>query len=132
MDGKIRQTFPKNERLCRKRLIDLLFSEGLSFVAFPLRVIYLPIDEKEMETAGLSAFVSVPKKKIKHAVDRNLLRRRIRESLRLRKGSLIRSLNEKEGSLLLAFIYLDRTITTYSVIDGGMEKLLRFIEEKVA
>ena len=55
-----RYTLSKEERLSWKRYIDLLFEKGQSFVAFPLRVVYLPMEE-EMP-ARASFLVSVPKK----------------------------------------------------------------------
>ena len=64
-----RYTLSKEERLSWKRYIDLLFEKGQSFVAFPLRVVYLPMEE-EMP-ARASFLVSVPKKKFKRAVKRN-------------------------------------------------------------
>ena len=64
-----RYTLSKEERLSWKRYIDLLFEKGQSFVAFPLRVVYLPMEE-EMP-ARASFLVSVPKKRFKRAVKRN-------------------------------------------------------------
>ena len=61
-----RYTLSKEERLSWKRYIDLLFEKGQSFVAFPLRVVYLPMEE-EMP-ARASFLVSVPKKRFKRAV----------------------------------------------------------------
>ena len=70
-----RYTLSKEERLSWKRYIDLLFEKGQSFVAFPLRVVYLPMEE-EMP-ARASFLVSVPKKKFKRAVKRNLIKRQV-------------------------------------------------------
>ena len=57
-----RYTLSKEERLSWKRYIDLLFEKGQSFVAFPLRVVYLPLEE-EM-SAPVSILISVPQEKI--------------------------------------------------------------------
>ena len=65
-----RYTLSKEERLSWKRYIDLLFAKGQSFVAFPLRVVYLPVEEESL--APVSILISVPKKKFKRAVKRNL------------------------------------------------------------
>jgi ribonuclease P protein component len=61
-----RYTLSKEERLSWKRYIDQLFAKGQSFVAFPLRVVYLPV--KEDSLAPVSILISVPKKKFKRAV----------------------------------------------------------------
>lgn len=55
-----RYTLSKEERLSWKRYIDLLFAKGQSFVAFPLRVVYLAVEEETL--APVSILVSVPKK----------------------------------------------------------------------
>jgi len=123
-------TFPKNERLSRKRHIDMLFQQGSSFVAHPLRVIYLPISPEGtpvvdgLSLAPVSMFVSVPKKKIKHAVDRNYIKRRIRESYRLRKADLFQSYAGKNKLLQLAIIYLSQEKVTFAKIDRAMEKVI--------
>ena len=101
-----RYTLSKEERLSWKRYIDLLFAKGQSFVAFPLRVVYLPI-EGEMP-ARVSFMVSVPKKKFKRVVKRNLIKRRVRETFRVRKYSLWESLEARNKNLLVAFLYLDK------------------------
>ena len=66
-----RYTLSKEERLSWKRYIDLLFAKGQSFVAFPLRVVYLAVEEETL--APVSILVSVPKKKFRRAVKRNFL-----------------------------------------------------------
>ena len=63
-----RYTLSKEERLSWKRYIDLLFAKGQSFVAFPLRVVYLAVEEETL--APVSILVSVPKKKFWRAVKR--------------------------------------------------------------
>ena len=78
-----RYSLSKEERLSWKRYIDQLFAEGQSFVAFPLRVVYLPLEEQMQ--APVSILISVSKKKFKRAVKRNLIKRQVREAYRVRK-----------------------------------------------
>lgn len=98
-----RYTLSKEERLSWKRYIDLLFEKGQSFVAFPLRVVYLPMEE-EMP-ARASFLVSVPKKRFKRAVKRNLIKRQVREAYRVRKYDLLEPLEAKNKGMLIAFLY---------------------------
>ena len=124
-----KHTFPKNERLSWKRHIDRLFQEGASFVVFPLRVIYLPIDKDDSD-ASVSMLVSVAKKRLKHAVNRNYIKRRVRESYRLRKHDLMCLYSEKNKKLLLAFLYLDNTNSSFEKIDRAMTKVIQTIQAK--
>ncbi len=116
-------TFPKQERLSWKRHIDLLFANGRSFVAFPLRVIYLPVEEDALP-APASVLISVPKKKFKRAVKRNLIKRRMREAYRIHKHDLFDALANNQQRMLVAFLYLDKEILPFSEIEKAMQKVL--------
>ena len=77
---KRRYTLNKSERLCSKKLIERLFAGGnKSFPSFPLRVVYMTLDTEET-TADASILISVPKKRFKHAIKRNLVKRQVREA----------------------------------------------------
>ena len=123
-----RYTLSKEERLSWKRYIDLLFAEGQSFVAFPLRVIYLPLEE-EMP-ARASFLVSVPKKKFKRAVKRNLIKRQVREAYRVRKYDLLDPLEAKRKRMLIAFLYIDKEVHPFSKIEKAMDKAIQLLSEK--
>ena len=122
-------TLSKDERISWKRHIDLLFASGESFIAFPFRIIYLALEE-EMP-AQVSIMVSVPKKKFKRAVKRNLIKRQAREAYRLQKYDLIDPLAEKNKSLLVAFLYVDKVVQPIEVVEKGMRKAIRLLNEKV-
>lgn len=123
-----RYTLSKEERLSWKRYIDLLFEKGQSFIAFPLRVVYLPMEE-EMR-APVSMMISVPKKKFKRAVKRNLIKRQVREAYRMRKYDLIEPLTEKNKGMLVAFLYVDKEIHPFADIEKAMNKAIRILREK--
>ena len=81
-------TFPKEEHLCRKKLIDELFSgRGSSFGVYPLRLIWLKAEAPT--TTPPQVLISVSKRTFKRAVDRNRLKRLIREAYRLNKYRLL-------------------------------------------
>jgi ribonuclease P protein component len=124
-----RYTLSKEERLSWKRYIDLLFTKGQSFVAFPLRVVYLPVEEDSL--APVSILISVPKKKFKRAVKRNLIKRQIREVYRVRKYTLIDPLVEKNSRMLVAFLYLDKEIRSFAEMEKAMTKALTTLVNKV-
>ncbi|MDR1202605.1 MAG: ribonuclease P protein component [Tannerellaceae bacterium] len=128
MVSKRQYTFSKEERLSWKRHIDLLFERGQSFVAFPLRVIYLPLDEKK--EIPVSILVSVSKKKFKRAVERNQIKRRVREAYRTQKHDLTMPLTEKEKAMFVAFLYLDKEIHSFSTIEKAMKKAIKILYVK--
>lgn len=124
-----RFTLTKEERLSWKRYIDLLFEKGQSFVAFPLRVIYLAVEPGM--PAPASMLVSVSKKKFKRAVKRNKVKRQVREAYRLQKPDLINLLEEKEKNLLVAFLYLDNEIHPHTKMEKAMRKTITLLKEKI-
>lgn len=112
-------TFPKKERLCRKKLIGSLFTSGVSFTVFPFRIIY--ILDFECNNNPLQVLFSVPKKRLKRAVQRNLVRRRAKEVFRLNKHLLCEQIPENH-KLILAFVYIDDNIQSYNCIKKGVIK----------
>lgn len=122
-----RYTLSKEERLSWKRYIDLLFAKGQSFVAFPLRVVYLLVEES---VAPVSILVSVPKKKFKRAVKRNLIKRQVREAYRIHKYTLVDPLTIQSKHMLVAFLYLDKEIHPFSMIEKAMVKALGILSNK--
>ena len=126
----MRHTLPKEERLSWKRHIDYLFEQGKSFIAYPLRVVYVVMEAGELK-APASFLVSVSKKKFKRAVKRNRVKRQVREAYRTRKSDLFTTLDQNGKSLLVAFLYLEKETLPSSSIDKAMVKALRTLGEKV-
>ena len=105
-------TFKKEERLCSKKFVDLLFKNGSSFLLYPFRLTYLPFvpDPGESRPFPVQVVINVAKKRYKRAVDRNLIKRRIREVYRLQKANLLyRPLKQHEKNLLLSVQFVGKT-----------------------
>ncbi len=102
-------TFNKEERLCSRKLLDLVFKNGSSFLLYPYRVSYLFVADNHQYP--VQVVVNVAKKRYKRAVDRNLIKRRCREAYRLQKEQeLYALLPESEQLLLLSLQFVGKKI----------------------
>ncbi len=80
-------SFPKKEKLKSEKIIQRLFTEGKHLFKYPIKLVYLSPSDVSMP-AQIQIAVSVPKKRFKKAVDRNTLKRRMREGVRAHKHYL--------------------------------------------
>jgi ribonuclease P protein component len=123
-------TFTKEERLCNKKLIDELFHKGSSFLCYPFKVSWLIVDDPQPFPAQV--LFSVSKKRYKRAVDRNLIKRRIRESYRLHKQQYLYSLlADPAKKIVFSIGYIGKEITPYDFIEKKMLKLLTQLIEQI-
>jgi ribonuclease P protein component len=122
--------FKKEERLCSKATIEALYANGKSVAAYPLRAVYLPLEADEKAPAA-SILIAVSKKRFKHATDRNLVKRRLREAYRLNKHILVDALHAQETpqKMALAFIWLDSKRHDTREVAQKVKKLLHHIAE---
>ena len=120
----------KDEKLCSRTAVNNLFDEGTSLMAFPLRAAY------RLRRRGdhpIQFLITIPKKRIRKAVQRVTLRRRTREAYRLNRHQLLSPVLEQQGiGVDIAFIYLDSTPVPYSVIEEKMNSLLSRIAQAAA
>lgn len=123
--------FGKQEKLKSRKVIDALFKDGKSCAAFPLRVKYrfYPIQETAVP---VQAGVSVSKRHFKRAVDRNRLKRLMREAYRLQKQDFLKTVAEKKIEAVLFFIYTDKSLTSFAVIYKAMAACLQQLLQKVS
>jgi ribonuclease P protein component len=110
------QTFSKHERIYKRKEIQELFLKGSSFYLYPFSVKFSTSEE----AANNSILVSVSKRIYKRAVDRNLLKRRIKEAYRLNKNTLA------QKGFSVAFVYTSKKQHDFSFIE---EKLIKVLEK---
>lgn len=116
-------TFTKEERLCNKKLIDQLYHNGSSFLCYPFRVSWL--DNPEPQPYPAQILFSVPKKRYKHAVDRNLVKRLMREAYRLHKQQhLYDILQQADKKIIVSVGYVGKEIEPYLFIEKKMLRML--------
>ena len=123
------QTFPKNERLCGKTTIDNLFTNGSSIKDSPFRLVW-NTEEFDNDTIAKTLIV-VPKKNIKNAANRNVLKRRMREAFRSYKSALYTKIKSKKQQLAIAIIYQEQERLPYKVIEEKIKLILDRLSEEI-
>lgn len=147
----VRNKFSKQERLCSLTAIGELFSKGNSFFVFPLKVVFLIDDDSgpigladEESTIKQDSFqhkesspkegivckvlFSVPKKQFRHAVDRNRIKRQLREAFRLQKHEMIEHFKADKKQISLAFVYTSKGKVPFSTLSDALNNSLRKIQ----
>lgn len=128
MDNRLR----KKERLCSRYLIDRLFTPGnsRSLSAYPLRLVYhIEKTEEGEANNGVSLLISVPKRCFKHAVDRNHVKRLVREAYRTNK-QLLNLPEDTEAQI--AVIWLDNKHYPTEIVTEKIKNLLQRLNESCA
>ncbi len=123
-------TLPKSERLYLRNAISELFAKGKGFVVFPYRVIYRLLPESDPQEARVAIMTIAPKKKFKHAVDRNRVKRLTREAYRIHKIPLMDQLKEDNLKLQVAFIYMDNRFLTFQQTEERLLQILKTLGQK--
>jgi ribonuclease P protein component len=123
--------FGKEEKLKSRKLVEDLFVRGNGINVFPIRVLYkfLPLttDEKSLLQVG----VSVSSKNFKKAVDRNRIKRLLRETYRLQKKDFLLLLKERNLKGYVFFIYTDKALPAYQIVFDTMTKCLKSLDRKI-
>lgn len=121
--------FPKRERITSQKLIDHIFGGGRnkSFAAFPLRAVWM-VTARGSYDEPLQVLVSVPKKRLHHAVDRNRAKRQVREAWRLQKQVLLEKL-PADKRLVVALMWQSDHEEATSLVHSRIGRLLNHIAE---
>ena len=120
-------TYSKKEKLKSKKLIDKLFTEGQSISAFPLRLVYMQttFDDNIVGKTG----VSVSKRNFKTAVDRNHIKRLLREVYRLNKTKYFNNITTQYAFMIL---YICTNKPTFNEVENRMKLLFEKFQTKVS
>ncbi len=122
-------SFRRSERLKSRKLIQQLFREGRSLVQFPLRLVWMPVAEPR-SASPVQFAATVPRKRFRRAVQRNRLRRRIKEAYRLHKHELHARVPAGRQVACMA-IYLSPEPLAYAEIERAMVAALRRAGKKI-
>lgn len=121
-----RNTFGKEEHLCGKTTVDELYKVGESFFLYPFRVVYQKVGQ---EPVPVQCLVNAPKRKFKHAVDRNRLKRLMREAYRKNKHKLSDKMESENATMHIAFSYASDKIESQAFVEKRMIQALSKIEK---
>lgn len=127
-----RFTLSKDERLYAEKRIEALFAGGSSFIAYPLRVVYIAREnDSESDLPTASILISVSKKRFKRAVKRNRVKRLIREAYRLNKKGMTDFVSQTGKSYDIAFLYLKGELPTYAEIEKAILKTINTLNGNI-
>ena len=120
-------SYNKFEKLKSRKQIELLFAKGKSISAFPVKVFYLPVEHTPMHPVQVGVGVSA--RNFKKAVDRNTIKRRLREAYRLHKLPLHQHLLTEQKSVAVFILWIDKQLPTSAALQDLMptviEKLIK-------
>ena len=114
---------PKEQRLYKKKAIQLLFDKGKGFNFYPFRVVVYAHDSEEGEPSIPRFLVSVSKKRFHHAVKRNRVKRLVREAWRRNKSEIIVNCEKQKITFDVAFVYTATVILPYEDIEKKIKQL---------
>lgn len=118
-----RFTFTKPERLSKEKIIKELFDKGSSFYLYPFKVFHIPNADTSTEAQN-QVLITVSSRQFKRAVDRNKIKRRIREAYRTQK-EVLKAKSEKG---IFSFIYTAKEILPYADIKSKLFLVLEKIK----
>lgn len=129
-------SFSKRERIVSRKLMDTLFGgTNRSAVAYPLRVVFMAVDNADAGTPPIQVLTSVGKRHFKHAVDRNRVKRQIREAYRLNKHILHDAISkcgqDIPQHIAVAFIWLADNLMPSAEVTAAVRKLLMRIADNI-
>ncbi|MDR0420650.1 MAG: ribonuclease P protein component [Prevotellaceae bacterium] len=124
-----RYFFKKNERLCLRKDMENVIHNGKKFLTYPFLVNYVIKDAQDNETSKIA--ISVAKRNFKKAVDRNLLKRRIREAYRHHKHGYVEIARKTDKVVNAIIIYVPKEKLSYGEIEKGIVKALENLSKNI-
>src|SRR5206468_9102811 len=117
-------------KLKSRKLVEDLFASGKSLTVFPLRVSYKFLPLGEEEKSNLQIGVTASRKNFKRAVDRNRIKRLLREAYRLQKKELLELMAVKKLKGYVFFMYVDKALPTYATVFDTITKCLNLLKKR--
>lgn len=125
------ESFPKEQRLYKKKAIQNLFEKGKGFSFYPFRVVTYPHKPVDEEPSVPRVVISVSKKRFHHAVKRNKVKRLIREAWRKNKSGIMLKCEVKNITFDFALVYTATVILSYQEIEKKIKELSLRLENSL-
>jgi ribonuclease P protein component len=126
------QRLPKTERLSSKKDIAFLFQKGNSLFSHPYRIVWLK-NEEPTRAVDVQILISVSKRYFKRAVDRNQIKRYIKEAYRTQKPALLDNLPQADDAQYhVAIMYIDKEIRDFQFHQKAIQKLLGKLSKEIS
>ncbi len=124
--------FRKCERIVSQKTIDELFSgdHSQSLVVYPVRAVFM-LRPRQAGDEAMQVLMSVPKRRLKHAVDRNRVKRQLREAWRLQHAAILSDSLSADQSLAVAFVWLQDGLSSTDTVASSMRHILQRIAKKL-
>lgn len=124
------ERFGKDYKLCSRSLIEEVFKQGKSVKSYPIKLIYLKTD-KLTDSKHFQIAISVPKRNFKSAVDRNYIKRMLREVIRKNKLLIEPFLIQQEKKLALFLIFGDKEMPDLTFLDKRIKTAFNALIENL-
>ncbi len=119
--------FDKKQRLCSKKRIETLFKQGKSFLVYPLSIRYV----LRKGCGDVSVLIVCPKRYQKHAVDRNRVKRLIRENYRQSSLDLKRFAKENNVDMDFSMLYVSKHLISFEDLHTAIKDVLSHLQEEI-
>jgi len=118
-------SFPKQEKVNSLKIIEALYSKGnYSFFVFPFKFSMVFVAEQQ---TNCQVLITVPKRNFKKAVDRNRIKRQIREIYRLNKHLLLNNITLQSKQIAISIAYISKTNLEYKQAENSLQKVINLI-----
>ncbi|MES2002902.1 MAG: ribonuclease P protein component [Bacteroidota bacterium] len=122
-------SYNKTEKLKSRKALNALFTGGKTFSVFPVKLFYMPLPEEAVQ--AIQVGVGVSARHFKKAVDRNRIKRLLRECYRLNKLSLHATATANQKKIAVFFLYIGKELPEYAMLNEKMLQALTKLEEKL-